>query len=174
MVFLLNARRQQHADAAPVRGSLAGCRLGRHRAARQRPGRAPQHLRASARSHPEAPLSTAPERELTSTLPGAIAQLGERLLCTQEVVGSIPSGSTSQKCLVVRKNQSDGVLRNETESQVVQHCCTTFETLNARPPARRAADRDQDRPAPDIRKLTTPVRMSNGLTRSQHLGSCRR
>ena len=25
---------------------------------------------------------------------GAIAQLGERLLCKQEVVGSIPSGST--------------------------------------------------------------------------------
>jgi hypothetical protein len=28
------------------------------------------------------------------TLKGAIAQLGERLLCKQEVVGSIPSGST--------------------------------------------------------------------------------
>ena len=28
--------------------------------------------------------------------PGAIAQLGERLLCKQEVVGSIPSGSTSR------------------------------------------------------------------------------
>jgi hypothetical protein len=27
---------------------------------------------------------------------GAIAQLGERLLCKQEVVGSIPSGSTSR------------------------------------------------------------------------------
>jgi hypothetical protein len=27
-------------------------------------------------------------------LAGAIAQLGERLLCKQEVVGSIPSGST--------------------------------------------------------------------------------
>jgi hypothetical protein len=27
-------------------------------------------------------------------LDGAIAQLGERLLCKQEVVGSIPSGST--------------------------------------------------------------------------------
>ena len=27
-------------------------------------------------------------------LEGAIAQLGERLLCKQEVVGSIPSGST--------------------------------------------------------------------------------
>ena len=26
---------------------------------------------------------------------GAIAQLGERLICIQEVVGSIPSGSTS-------------------------------------------------------------------------------
>ena len=29
-------------------------------------------------------------------LEGAIAQLGERLLCKQEVVGSIPSGSTSR------------------------------------------------------------------------------
>jgi hypothetical protein len=28
------------------------------------------------------------------TVSGAIAQLGERLLCKQEVVGSIPSGST--------------------------------------------------------------------------------
>ena len=28
---------------------------------------------------------------------GAIAQLGERLLCKQEVVGSIPSGSTRPK-----------------------------------------------------------------------------
>ena len=27
-------------------------------------------------------------------LPGAIAQLGERVLCKHEVVGSIPSGST--------------------------------------------------------------------------------
>jgi hypothetical protein len=27
---------------------------------------------------------------------GAIAQLGERLLCKQEVVGSIPTGSTSR------------------------------------------------------------------------------
>src|SRR5262249_8081730 len=31
---------------------------------------------------------------------GAIAQLGERLLCKQEVVGSIPSGSTSRVQLV--------------------------------------------------------------------------
>ncbi len=30
----------------------------------------------------------------TAHLFGAIAQLGERLLCKQEVVGSIPSGST--------------------------------------------------------------------------------
>jgi hypothetical protein len=35
---------------------------------------------------------------------GAIAQLGERLLCKQEVVGSIPSGSTS-RVLLVRDNK---------------------------------------------------------------------
>ena len=33
--------------------------------------------------------------ELAAAEQGAIAQLGERLLCKQEVVGSIPSGSTS-------------------------------------------------------------------------------
>ena len=36
---------------------------------------------------------TKPGAEKTSQ--GAIAQLGERLPCTQEVVGSIPSGSTN-------------------------------------------------------------------------------
>ena len=30
---------------------------------------------------------------------GAVAQLGERLLCKQDVVGSIPSGSTKLRCL---------------------------------------------------------------------------
>ena len=33
---------------------------------------------------------------------GAIAQLGERLLCKQEVVGSIPSGSTSLRAKALR------------------------------------------------------------------------
>ena len=33
--------------------------------------------------------------EFAAAETGAIAQLGERLLCKQEVVGSIPSGSTS-------------------------------------------------------------------------------
>ena len=36
---------------------------------------------------------TTPDAKKTSQ--GAIAQLGERLPCTQEVVGSIPSGPTS-------------------------------------------------------------------------------
>jgi hypothetical protein len=36
------------------------------------------------RIHPDPPTE----------LPGAIAQLGERLLCKQEVTGSIPVGST--------------------------------------------------------------------------------
>ena len=39
------------------------------------------------RIHPDPP---------TQVLQGAVAQLGERLLCKQEVVGSIPSSSTSQ------------------------------------------------------------------------------
>ena len=34
---------------------------------------------------------------------GAIAQLGERLLCKQEVVGSIPSGSTIQRFIESRE-----------------------------------------------------------------------
>ena len=37
--------------------------------------------------------TTTPDVKKTSH--GAIAQLGERLPCTQEVVGSIPSGSTN-------------------------------------------------------------------------------
>ena len=40
------------------------------------------------RIHPDPP--TEPRR-------GAIAQLGERLLCKQEVTGSIPVGSTSKR-----------------------------------------------------------------------------
>jgi hypothetical protein len=31
-----------------------------------------------------------------SEISGAVAQLGERLLCKQDVVGSIPSGSTTR------------------------------------------------------------------------------
>ena len=43
------------------------------------------------RIHPDPPTDTRPGQNA-----GAIAQLGERLLCKQEVVGSIPSGSTSR------------------------------------------------------------------------------
>jgi hypothetical protein len=39
------------------------------------------------RIHPDPPFET---------IRGAIAQLGERLLCKQEVTGSIPVGSTSR------------------------------------------------------------------------------
>ncbi len=41
------------------------------------------------RIHPDPPT------ESRRRSPGAIAQLGERLLCKQEVTGSIPVGSTS-------------------------------------------------------------------------------
>ena len=36
---------------------------------------------------------------------GAIAQLGERLPCTQEVVGSIPSGSTKSARTLLLTNE---------------------------------------------------------------------
>jgi hypothetical protein len=41
---------------------------------------------------------------------GAVAQLGERLLCKQEVVGSIPSSSTSQVRLSVAREEQVSAL----------------------------------------------------------------
>src|SRR5678816_2797366 len=43
------------------------------------------------RIHPDPPIECEKIR-------GAIAQLGERLLCKQEVIGSIPIGSTKAMC----------------------------------------------------------------------------
>jgi hypothetical protein len=48
------------------------------------------------RIHPDPP---------TNVSSGAIAQLGERLLCKQEVIGSIPIGSTSYRRLRGSSNQ---------------------------------------------------------------------
>ena len=39
---------------------------------------------------------------------GAVAQLGERLLCKQEVIGSIPFGSTSS--LTSRERKKSGMI----------------------------------------------------------------
>jgi uncharacterized protein (UPF0548 family) len=44
----------------------------------------------------------------SGSLDGAVAQLGERLLCKQEVIGSIPFGSTSFQKTEVRRQKSDG------------------------------------------------------------------
>ncbi len=53
---------------------------------------------------------------------GAIAQLGERLLCKQEVVGSIPSGSTSVRLVheiaVPWASQPGSPLREQWGSRV--------------------------------------------------------
>jgi hypothetical protein len=61
--------------------------------------------RGSTRGHARALAFPAPVGQFDlSTLPlhskafGAIAQLGERLLCKQEVTGSIPVGSTRKPC----------------------------------------------------------------------------
>ena len=45
------------------------------------------------RIHPDPPTDARPGSNINPTH-GAIAQLGERLLCKQEVTGSIPVGST--------------------------------------------------------------------------------
>ena len=46
---------------------------------------------------PDPPMSETTRR-------GAIAQLGERLLCKQEVIGSIPIGSTNFELLTTCKD----------------------------------------------------------------------
>ncbi len=48
------------------------------------------------RIHPDPPGSGIRDRRRAGH--GAVAQLGERLLCKQEAVGSIPSGSTTIGC----------------------------------------------------------------------------
>ena len=47
------------------------------------------------RIHPDPPTNACPAHFFYEEDGGAIAQLGERLLCKQEVTGSIPVGSTS-------------------------------------------------------------------------------
>ena len=51
---------------------------------------------------------------------GAVAQLGERLICIQEVVGSIPSGST---ILTVSRRVIAAMFRREKSLQPALHGC---------------------------------------------------
>ena len=44
---------------------------------------------------------------------GAVAQLGERLLCKQEAVGSIPSSSTQQSGVSRQNGRRDGHLGSD-------------------------------------------------------------
>ena len=69
------------------------------------------------RIHPDPPDQGTEVRDQGSDRPagsGAVAQLGERLLCKQEVVGSIPSGSTKHHLsIAVAKQRSTLVPRAE-------------------------------------------------------------
>jgi hypothetical protein len=58
---------------------------------------------------------------------GAIAQLGERLLCKQEVVGSIPSGSTRRRRRLQRSCKSSFVriLSGRCSALPRRPCCLT-------------------------------------------------
>ncbi len=49
---------------------------------------------------------------------GAIAQLGERLLCKQEVVGSIPSGST--KSLHCKDERAEAIAFRQMRARLTQ------------------------------------------------------
>jgi hypothetical protein len=60
------------------------------------------------RIHPDPPNK--PEARSETCSPGAIAQLGERLLCKQEVIGSIPIGSTSEAG--ARNEKREGIAIN--------------------------------------------------------------
>ena len=70
----------------------------------QIPRRCPRRARPDSAARPPCPwrsrrnfpAPTAGRAELDSDAAGAIAQMGERLLCKQEVAGSIPAGSTSR------------------------------------------------------------------------------
>ena len=51
--------------------------------------------------------------------PGAIAQLGERLLCKQEVTGSIPVGSTSQAAGERLKDEESAINRVQLKARLI-------------------------------------------------------
>ena len=49
-------------------------------------------------SYPFIKITGAARLARAGTVTGALAQLGERLICIQEVIGSIPIGSTKLGC----------------------------------------------------------------------------
>ena len=81
-------------------------------------------MRSVVRVYPGPPLSGI---DRASPPDGAIAQLGERLLCKQEVVGSIPSGST---------NFLGALPRSALEAK--QHCSCQEPSFARSRPCRRA------------------------------------
>ena len=66
---------------------------------------------------------------------GAIAQLGERLLCKQEVVGSIPSGSTSGDPVDrarIRPNKKNKSAQATMLLHEVSACCVLSDIVKRR------------------------------------------
>src|SRR5438067_9355934 len=51
---------------------------------------------------------------------GAVAQLGERLLCKQEVIGSIPFSSTNRLC---RRTHSSAFMKSQRGSRQAYVVC---------------------------------------------------
>jgi hypothetical protein len=88
---------------------------------------------------------------------GAIAQLGERMLCKHEVVGSIPSGSTTlrpsgfawhgrwkagEACPAKLSKSEDGLLAMELNAQISLHIFVRENTLRIYVPSPGCQVRD--------------------------------
>src|SRR6185437_9643725 len=73
------------------------------------------------RIHPDPPGSGIRGQASGISRSGAVAQLGERLLCKQEAVGSIPSGSTSQESGVRGQKSAKALPRSSSLSIAVHN-----------------------------------------------------
>jgi ATP/maltotriose-dependent transcriptional regulator MalT len=88
-----------------------------------------QLLRWSAATIPPAPNARNPiRRRYTRHALGAIAQLGERLLCKQEVAGSIPAGSIPRSAARERE-VLELVARGESNAEIAQRLYVTDATV---------------------------------------------
>jgi hypothetical protein len=63
--------------------------------------------------------------------PGAVAQLGEHLLCKQRVVGSIPISSTKLRPAPLRHHSGDWSYRSNEHRNVLGQAVSTIERLRS-------------------------------------------
>jgi hypothetical protein len=79
-------------------------------------------------------LAELPELQITQcdNLIGAVAQLGEHLLCKQGVTGSIPVSSTKLDCSAISNRRSE------------HECRMLSAEMHSQPPRRQPSNRQDD------------------------------